>query len=75
VERLEAGFAARFLMGCGFIGASGALAGSASHRAALDAAFADGGMREVRSLHLAPSRPGRAWLRADGWTLSPDPPG
>jgi protein-L-isoaspartate(D-aspartate) O-methyltransferase len=75
VERLAEGFGARFLMGCGFIGASGALAGSLAHRAALDVAFAGGTTGEVQSLHLAPSHPARAWFQADGWALSPDPPG
>jgi protein-L-isoaspartate(D-aspartate) O-methyltransferase len=75
VERLAEGFGARFLMPCGFIGASGALAGSASHRAALDAALDGGGTGAVRSLHLGPARPGRAWFQADGWALSADPPG
>jgi len=75
VERVARGFAAGFLMPCGFIGAAGRLAGTAAHRARLDAAFGQGGAETVRSLHLAPSRPGNAWFRAEGWALSPDPPG
>jgi protein-L-isoaspartate(D-aspartate) O-methyltransferase len=75
VERRTQGFAAAFLMPCGFIGASGALAGTAVHRAALDAAFAAGGTAEVRSLHLGADRPARAWFQAAEWALSPDPPG
>ncbi|MCC6719061.1 MAG: methyltransferase domain-containing protein [Acetobacteraceae bacterium] len=75
VERLAAGFAARFVTPCGFIGAAGRLAGDAAHRARLDAAFARGGTEAVRSLHLAPSRPAEAWFRADNWALSPAAPG
>jgi protein-L-isoaspartate(D-aspartate) O-methyltransferase len=72
VERLAEGFAARFLAPCGFIGAAGRLAGDAAHRTRLDAAFAQGGMAAVRSLHLAPARPGEVWFRAAEWALSPE---
>jgi protein-L-isoaspartate(D-aspartate) O-methyltransferase len=74
VERLRHGFAAAFLMPCGFIGASGPLAGDTAHRARLDAAFAQGGMDAVRSLHLDPAKPRQAWFRTAGWALSPEPP-
>jgi protein-L-isoaspartate(D-aspartate) O-methyltransferase len=75
VERVAGGFAARFLMPCGFIGAAGRLAGDVAHRARLDAAFADGGTDEVRSLHFAPDVPQAAWFRAAEWSLSPESPG
>ncbi len=75
VERLPRGFAAAFLMSCGFITASGPLAGDAAHRARLDAAFAEGTTAEVHSLHLDPAAPREAWFRAPGWALSPEPPG
>jgi protein-L-isoaspartate(D-aspartate) O-methyltransferase len=75
VERLPQGFAAAILRPCGFITASGTLAGDAAHRAGLDAAFAQGTTATVRSLHLAPATPREAWFRAPGWTLSPEPPG
>lgn len=74
VERLAHGFAASFLMPCGFIPASGPLAGTAAHRARLDAAFAQDNAATVRSLHLAPATPQQLWFRAPGWALSPDPP-
>lgn len=75
VERLAQGFAAAFLRPCGFITASGSLAGDAAHRARLDAAFAQGTTAAVRSLHLDPAAPREAWFRAPGWALSPEPPG
>ncbi len=75
VERIAGGFAARFLMPCGFIGAAGRLAGDVPHRARLDAAFAYGGTEAVRSLHLGPDQPREAWFRCDRWALSPEPPG
>ena len=75
VQRMAEGYAATFLMPCGFIGAAGALAGDAAHRAQLDAAFAQGGTAQVRSLHLEPARPVQAWFRAPGWALSPEAPG
>lgn len=78
VERVRQGFAATFLMPCGFIGASGALAGDAAHRARLETAFAEGSATgstaKVRSLHLDPERPHEVWFRAPGWALSPEPP-
>lgn len=74
VERVPQGFAATFLMPCGFIAASGSLAGTAAHRTRLDAAFAQGGTDAVRSLHLAPARPREAWFRTTAWALSPEPP-
>jgi protein-L-isoaspartate(D-aspartate) O-methyltransferase len=75
VERLAHGFAASFLMPCGFITASGPLAGSTAHRTRLDAAFAHGNTEAVRSLHLDPATPQQAWFRTPNWALSPEPPG
>ena len=75
VERTARGFAARFLMSCGFIGAEGALAGDAAHRARLDAAFAHGTQATVHSLHLAPDVPDQPWFRSKTWALSPAAPG
>lgn len=74
VERTGSGFAASFLMPCGFIRASGPLAGDAAHRVRLEAAFAQGETGAVRSLWLEPDRPAQAWFRAPGWALSPEPP-
>jgi protein-L-isoaspartate(D-aspartate) O-methyltransferase len=75
VERIAQGFAASFLMPCGFITASGPLAGSTAHRTRLDAAFAHGNTEAVRSLHLDPATPQQAWFRTPNWALSPEPPG
>lgn len=74
VTRQGAGFAARHISPCGFVGASGRLAGDAGHQARLAAALAAGGIADVASLHRPPSHPAQAWLRTPRWTLSPEPP-
>ena len=74
ITRQGAGFAARHISPCGFVGAAGRLAGDAGHQARLAAALAAGGIADVASLHRPPSSPAQAWLRTPRWTLSPEPP-
>ena len=74
ITRQGAGFAARHICPCGFVGAAGRLAGDAEHQRHLAAALEAGGIADLASLHRPPARPAQAWLRSPRWTLSPEPP-
>ena len=74
ITRRGAGYAARHISACGFVGAAGRLAGDADHQRHLAAALAAGGIAKVASLHRPPSHPAQAWLRTPRWTLTPEPP-
>lgn len=75
ITRIAGDFAVRFVSPCGFVMASGALAGDPGH---LLAAFRRGGIEFVQSLRRAgahgPPPPERAWFWTPAWSLSYDPP-
>ena len=74
VERRGPGFAARFLVECGFIDCAGARDPVTAAR--LTAAFRGGGQDQVRSLTRTPTPGASTWFAGDGWCLSNEtPPG
>jgi protein-L-isoaspartate(D-aspartate) O-methyltransferase len=72
VERRGAGFAARFLMDCGFIPCVGGHDPASDAR--LEAAFLGGGHERVRSLWRTPPPGASFWFAGEGWYLSAEPP-
>ena len=72
VERRGPGFAARFLLECGFIPCAGARDPVTAGR--LRAVFEAGGRDRVRSLTRVPPPGASVWFAGNGWYLSTDPP-
>ena len=69
LERKSGGFAAEFISTAQFIGCIGGRDEAIAKE--LETAFAEGGARRVRSLHLAPERPDEScWFVGEGWWLS-----
>jgi len=72
IERRGHGFAARFLMDCGFIPCEGARDRVTAAR--LEAVFKGGGRDQVRSLSRTPPDGASVWFAGNGWYLSTEPP-
>jgi protein-L-isoaspartate(D-aspartate) O-methyltransferase len=75
VTRTPDGFDARFDGPVAFICAEGPASGDTATRAALFAAFRQGGLDSVRSLHRGAGPDGRTWFSSARWSLATDPPG
>ncbi len=72
--RAGGGMAVRHLTGCAFVCAEGPLGGSETVRAALAAAFAQGGIERVHSLlRPPPTDRHRCWFATPNWALCFDP--